>query len=118
MTSLSPAEPSPPSLRLARYSDLADIARCWYHAFFDDEIIGDMMHPNRKQYPEDVYWFLLRGIRERFWEWRHQFIVVTVKVGDKERIVGAADWRRVGEGGKKMEMFWCDPSKAVPLSFM
>lgn len=98
-----------PTLRLATFSDLPSIARCWYHAFFDDEIIGEMMHPHRKEYPEDVYYFLLRGIRERFWDWRHQFIVVTLQNDGEERVAGAADWRRVGEGGKSMELWWGDP---------
>lgn len=70
-----------------------------------------MMHPRRKEYPEDVYWFLLRGIVERYWDWRHQFIVVTVKEEGSwtEKIVGAADWRRIGEGGRRMELGWMDP---------
>ncbi|ORY09608.1 hypothetical protein BCR34DRAFT_625667 [Clohesyomyces aquaticus] len=95
---------SDPCLRLARFSDLQSIAQCWYEGFFDDEVIGQIMHPNRKEFPEDVYWWLLRGIRERFWDWRHQFVVVTVMEGGKERIVGAADWRRVGDGGKSLEL--------------
>jgi ribosomal protein S18 acetylase RimI-like enzyme len=101
-------------LRAARITDLASIARVWTSAFFDDEIIGQMMHPHRNKYPEDVYWFLLRGIRERFWDWRHQFIVVIVDEGSGEKIVGAADWRRLGKGGKKMELWRADPRK---LSF-
>ena len=43
-----------------------------------------MMHPYRKEHPEDVYWHLLRGIRERFWDWRHQFIYVSVEKDGKE----------------------------------
>jgi len=98
-------------LRKARLLDLPSIARVWHAAFFDDEIIGDVMHPHRQQYPEDVYWFLLRGIRERFWDWRHQFMVVTVILNDDrgERVVGAADWRRLGKGGEKMELASVDP---------
>jgi hypothetical protein len=111
MASADPSAAPAPTLRLAAFADLPAIARCWHAAFFDDEIIGEMMHPNRKEYPEDVYWFLLRGIVERFWDWRHQFIVVTVKEGWTEKIVGAANWRRVGNGGKKMELWWADPRK-------
>jgi hypothetical protein len=109
--------PSTPTLRPAQYSDIPQIARCWYHAFFNDEIIGDLMHPHRTQYPEDVYWFLLRGIRERFWDWRHRFIVVTVQDqdGGSERIVGAADWRRIGDGGKGMELWGWDPRESFIL---
>lgn len=98
------------SVRLATYSDLPAIARCWYHAFFDDEVIGEMMHPHRKEYPEDVYWFLLRGIRERYFDWRHQFVVVSVQSEGQERVIGAADWRRVGDGGRKLDLWWLDPS--------
>lgn len=98
-------------LRMANFSDVPLIARVWATAFFDDQVIGKLMHPHRDQYPEDVYWFLLRGIRERFWDWRHQFVVVTVQDGGKERVAGAADWRRVGKGGEKRELWTIDPRK-------
>jgi adenosine deaminase len=115
------AEPSVQSnslilqFREARFSDLSAIASVWTDAFFDDELIGDIMHPHRKQYPQDIYWFLLRGVRERFWDWRHQFVVVTVKDGNSERIVGAADWRRLGNGGKPRELPMVDPSEWNPM---
>lgn len=115
--------PSPPGrsgpqlqLRTAQLSDLPAIARAWQAAFFDDEIIGKLMHPHRNEHPEDVYWFLLRGLRERFWDWRHQFVVVTAQEGDgQERIAGAADWRRLGEGGKRRELARVDPRTYLVL---
>ncbi|KAI4690266.1 hypothetical protein J4E81_007418 [Alternaria sp. BMP 2799] len=96
-------------LRPARLSDLSAIATVWTAAFFDDEIIGELMHPHRDEYPDDVYWFLLRGIRERFWDWRHRFMVVT----DDGKVVGAADWRRLGRGGEKMELGRGDPRNLI-----
>ncbi|KAF2035231.1 acyl-CoA N-acyltransferase [Setomelanomma holmii] len=96
-------------LRAARLSDLSSIANVWAAAFFDDEIIGEIMHPHRREYPDDVYWFLLRGIRERFWDWRHQFIVVT----DGGKVIGAADWRRLGKGGERIELWRADPRKLI-----
>lgn len=99
-------------LRTAQLSDLPGIARVWHAAFFDDEIIGNLMHPHRQEHPEDVYWFLLRGLRERFWDWRHQFVVVTVQEDGQERIAGAADWRRLGEGGQRRELATADPRKS------
>lgn len=107
---------SPYTLRPATFTELPSVAHVWTSAFFDDEIIGQIMHPHRREYPDDVYYFLLRGIRERFWDWRHQFLVVTVnenedeKVGS-ERLVGAADWRRLGKGGEGRELNILDPSK-------
>lgn len=94
------------TLRPARITDLNAIARVWAAAFFDDEIIGHMMHPHRDKYPDDVYWFLLRGIRERFWDWKHQFVVVVV---EGERVIGAADWRRLGKGGEERGLGFVDP---------
>lgn len=109
----SPATPASPFqyvMRLAQLSDLTSIARVWHRAFFDDEIIGEIMHPHRKEHPEDVYWFLLRGIRERFWDWRHQFwVVVTNDENGSEKIAGAADWRRLGKGGAAMQLSTVDP---------
>ncbi|KAF2736127.1 hypothetical protein EJ04DRAFT_433613 [Polyplosphaeria fusca] len=103
-----------PVLRLASAADLPAIARCWYEGFFDDEVIGEIMHPRRSQFPEDVYWFLLRGIRERFWDYRHQFVVVVVREQDgQDRVVGAADWRRLGEGGQARELWAMDPRNLV-----
>lgn len=101
-------------LREARITDLSSIARVWTVAFFDDEIIGQIMHPYRNQFPEDVYWFLLRGIRERFCDWRHRFMVVTLtsNAGEKETVVGAADWRRLGSGGQKWELWRLDPRES------
>ncbi|KAH7072390.1 acyl-CoA N-acyltransferase [Paraphoma chrysanthemicola] len=96
-------------LRAARLSDLSSIAAVWAAAFFDDEIIGEIMHPHRNEHPDDVYWFLLRGIRERFWDWRHQFMVVT----DGGKVVGAADWRRLGKGGEARELWRADPRNLI-----
>lgn len=108
------AAPSQYRLREARFSDLNSIAHVWHKAFFDDEIIGDIMHPHRQEYPEDVYWFLLRGIRERFWNWRHRFlVVVTEDEHGIEQIVGAADWRRLGKGGAERELTRVDPRKPI-----
>ncbi|KAH7064014.1 acyl-CoA N-acyltransferase [Paraphoma chrysanthemicola] len=96
-------------LRPARLTDLSSIAAVWAAAFFDDEIIGEIMHPHRNEHPDDVYWFLLRGIRERFWDWRHQFMVIT----DGGKVVGAADWRRLGKGGETRELWRADPRNLI-----
>ncbi|KAF2744789.1 hypothetical protein M011DRAFT_528121 [Sporormia fimetaria CBS 119925] len=108
------ATPGRYNLRKARFTDLSSIARVWHRAFFDDEIIGDIMHPHREQYPEHVYWFHLRGIRERFWDWRHQFMVVVTTNGqNQEVVVGAADWRRLGEKGACRELSRLDPRNVI-----
>jgi hypothetical protein len=113
MTYAKDTMPRQYQLRPAHLSDLPSIAQVWTSAFFDDEIIGHIMHPHRDQYPGDVYWFLLRGIRERFWDWRHRFIVVTSNEGTGERVVGAADWRRLGKGGDKMKPMLLHPVNLI-----
>jgi hypothetical protein len=99
------------TVRLATVFDIRGIARCWYYAFFNDAVIGDMMHPHRKEHPEDVYDFLLRGVRERYFDWTHQFVVATVN----DRVIGAADWRRLGTGGENMQLRRVDPRTVQPV---
>ncbi|KAI8943865.1 hypothetical protein NX059_001837 [Plenodomus lindquistii] len=106
------------AIRPARIEDLDSVAEAWAAAFFDDEIIGVLMHPNREEFPKDVYWFLLRGIREHFWNWRHNLLVVTTFETDdkghiKEVIAGAADWRRLGDGGARRELWRVDPRNLI-----
>lgn len=101
----STGDTAPVKIRPATVFDIATIARCWYYAFFDDLVIGDIMHPNRKEHPEDVYYFLLRGVRESYFDWTHRFVVATVN----ERVVGAADWRRLGTDANSLQLRTLDP---------
>jgi hypothetical protein len=96
---------APVIIRAATVFDMTAIARCWYHAFFDDVVIGEMMHPHRREHPEDVYYFLLGGIRERYFDWKHRFIVATID----GRVVGAADWRRLGTDTHSLQLQTLDP---------
>ena len=96
---------APVTIRPATVFDITAIARCWYHAFFDDVVIGEIMHPYRQKHPEDVYYFLLRGVRERYFDWTHQFVVATVG----EHVVGAADWRRLGTDANSLQLWTLDP---------
>jgi len=100
----------PVTVRPATAFDITAIARCWYHAFFDDVVIGEIMHPYRQEHPEDVYYFLLRGTRERYFDWTHRFVVATVG----ERVVGAADWRRLGTDGNGLQLSTLDPRMLEP----
>ncbi|KAB5549455.1 acyl-CoA N-acyltransferase [Coniochaeta sp. 2T2.1] len=110
MSNLSNAEREAPVIvRLAKATDIPAIARCWYHAFFDDVVIGEIMHPFRKEYPDDVYYFLLRGIRERYFDWSHRFVVATVN----DRVVGAAEWRRLGSDTNALQLWRFDPRNII-----
>jgi hypothetical protein len=104
-SSSSTPNPGAVTLRIATLSDIPAIACCWYHAFFNDAVIGDMMHPFRKDYPEDVYYFLLRGVRERYFEWSHRFVVAIADGG----VVGAAEWTRLGSSDNALELWRYNP---------
>jgi hypothetical protein len=41
-------------IRLAKYAGLPAIGRVMGQAFFDDSLFGDIIHPHRTRYPEDV----------------------------------------------------------------
>jgi hypothetical protein len=57
------------SIRPARYGDLASIASVMGQAFFDDSLFGEIIHPHRTEYPEDVNLYWLRRAYVDFWNY-------------------------------------------------
>ncbi|KAJ4137167.1 hypothetical protein NW768_002748 [Fusarium equiseti] len=106
------------TLRDAHYSELPEVARVMSRAFWKDELFGDLIHPHREQYPEDVDLYWLRRARVVFWDYRWRLIVAVSKdQSGKESIVGIAQWERLGNGGKKLECSTLDPRNLLkPLS--
>ncbi|KAH7196381.1 acyl-CoA N-acyltransferase [Fusarium flagelliforme] len=106
------------TLRDAHYSELPEVARVMSRAFWKDELFGDLIHPHREQYPEDVDLYWLRRARVVFWDYRWRLIVaVSNDQSGKESIVGIAQWERLGDGGKKLECATLDPRNLLkPLS--
>ncbi|ORY59963.1 acyl-CoA N-acyltransferase [Pseudomassariella vexata] len=109
---------SAPKLRYASYSELPEIAHVMALAFFDDNLFGDIVHPHRNQFPNDVDLYWLRRARVNFWDYRWRWVVAVDRdKNGKEVIVGIAQWERLGDGGKKMECWWFDPRNLLkPLS--
>lgn len=69
-------------------------------AFFDDELFGDWIHPNRNQYPEDVHLYWLKRLRKGWDLPFNHFLVTTVQDPEEGEVVtGMAQWMRKGEGG-------------------
>lgn len=96
-------------LRNARYSELPEIARVMAHAFWDDNLFGDLIHPHRNEYPDDVDLYWLRRARVSFWNHRWQFIVAVDKdEAGHDIIVGIAQWARLGEGGRQPRGWYWD----------
>ncbi|KAF2689936.1 acyl-CoA N-acyltransferase [Lentithecium fluviatile CBS 122367] len=101
------------NIRFARYTDLPSIARVMGRAFFDDDLFGDIIHPYRKQYPEDVNLYWLRRAYVNFWNYRWRWLVAVTKdvSTGKEDVVGVAQWERLGAGGDKLECAVYDPRR-------
>jgi hypothetical protein len=99
------------SIRSARYGDLPSIARVMGQAFFDDSLFGDIIHPNRAKYPQDVNLYWLRRAYVDFWNYRWIWLVAVVQdvTSGEDIVVGVAQWERLGSGGNKMECAIYDP---------
>lgn len=97
-------------LRDARYSELPEIAHVMGRAFWDDNLFGEYIHPHRQQFPNDIDLYFLRRARVNFWDWRFKFLVAVAKNEDgREVIAGIAQWCRLGDGGKHLDLWRIDP---------
>jgi hypothetical protein len=106
------------TLRDANYSELPEVAHVMSKAFWNDNLFGDLIHPHREEYPDDADLYWLRRARVNFWDYRWRWIVAVAKDDSgKEVIAGIAQWERLGEGGKKLECSYLDPS-AWSLSYL
>lgn len=101
-------------LREASYAELPRIAHILAKAFWEDNLFGQLIHPHRNEYPDDVDLYWLRRARINFWDPRRRWLVATDKdKSSQEIIVGIAQWERLGDGGKKLERWTLDPRKYI-----
>lgn len=104
--------------RDAHYSELPAVARVMSLAFWDDHIFGARIHPHRDQFPldSDLYW--LRRARVNFWDYHYKFLVAVVpdeNGAGSDKVVGIAQWERLGEGAKALDCAWYDPRTSLLL---
>lgn len=105
-------------LRDARFSELPEIAHVMAQAFWNDNLFGDLIHPHRDQYPGDMDLYWLRRSRVNFWDWRWKWLVAVAKDDDgKEVIAGIAQWARLGDGGRNMDLWALDPRTFLHILF-
>jgi hypothetical protein len=70
-------------------------------ACLDDPLLGDFMHPQRKEYPSDfVAYFRKRFLRTLADASHHHLVTCEVDEG-REVITGYAEWHRRHDGDKK-----------------
>ncbi|WZH50284.1 N-acetyltransferase domain-containing protein [Fusarium acuminatum] len=105
-------------LRDARYSELPEIAHTMSEAFWKDNLFGELIHPHRNKYPNDVDLYWLRRARVNFWDYRCRWLIAVAKdESGQEAIAGVAQWARLGDGGQKLECRYLDPRNLLkPLS--
>ena len=82
-------------LRELRWQDLIPVSKLLAAAFEDEAAFGEMMHPYRKEYPDDMYLYFLRELRVDYYQGpAHRFLVTYKTEEGKERITGYAYWKR------------------------
>ncbi|KAL9593954.1 MAG: hypothetical protein Q9219_007292 [cf. Caloplaca sp. 3 TL-2023] len=100
-------------LRSAQHFDLPTIAGIYAAAFWDEEVMGQLMHPYRHKYPHDFLRFWLHRVSEWYWSYSHQILVSydIINPGDgggedEQRLTGVADWIRHGDGCEHVWGVW------------
>ncbi|KAK4504752.1 hypothetical protein PRZ48_002714 [Zasmidium cellare] len=83
--------------RPATYADLVPAAKCLARAFKDEPMHGDVLHPHRKEYPDDMYLFFLHNLRIQYVSGPdvHLHVSTTTDSTGKEVITGLSQWRRL-----------------------
>ncbi|KAH7202824.1 hypothetical protein BKA60DRAFT_600665 [Fusarium oxysporum] len=96
----------------------SQIAHIMSEAFWKDNLFGELIHPHRNEYPDDVHLYWLRRARVNFWDNRSRWLVaVATDESGQEVIVGIAQWARLGDGSQKLECWYLDPRNLLkPLS--
>jgi hypothetical protein len=107
-------------VRPTHYSELPLIAQLYTETFWNDGLVGTLVHPHREKYPQDMPLFWLREARVTFQDPRIHWIVAIQpdSSGGPDKIAGAALWECFGEGGKALKYWWFDPRKRAHLSFI
>jgi hypothetical protein len=101
-------------LRDARYSELPEIAHTMSEAFWKDNLFGELIHPHRNEYPNDVDLYWLRRARVNFWDYRCRWLIAVAKdESGQKAIAGVAQWARLGDGGQKLECRYLDPRECL-----
>ena len=91
------------TIRKARSSDIRDMAEIAAAAWADEELYGQLMHPHRKEYPEDYIKFFERRILKGWYKPNRHFIVGLDPESGK--VVAIAAWDRQVEQPENSS-FW------------
>jgi hypothetical protein len=101
------------TIRPATPADEPAMASLLAEAFFNESLFGQVMHPYRDQYPDDVKIFWSEYLRKQWKMPNERLLVATTTVDGEDKVAGAAVWRRDGddEGKRRVESEWVDVGK-------
>ncbi|KAG9245921.1 putative GNAT family acetyltransferase [Calycina marina] len=92
------------SIREATFRDMRAMAQVCAAAFQDEELFGLLMHPHRKEFPEDFVAYWQRRLLSHWFDPNRVFLVGLDKVSGK--IVGVAYWERQGDHAAVLDGSW------------
>lgn len=83
-------------IRPAQRADLTPAAKVCAKAFFDTELFGEVIHPYRHQYPDDMHLYWLKNFRSGLKRRDNHILVATVSEPEESQptVVGVAQWIR------------------------
>lgn len=98
-------------LRLALPTELPSMAAICARAFWDDDLFGRVIHPQRSTYPNDVQIFWHEWLRRDLASPSNKVLVAVDDEDQQEKIVGVAIWERQGddEGAQRASEDFIDP---------
>jgi len=81
---IGPATPRPCAMpiRPATKDEQTEMAKLAAQAFIDDELFADVIHPHRKQYPNDTYLYWLPRLRQGWADPSNHYLVSTIERGN------------------------------------
>lgn len=80
----------------------------------DDPLLGDLMHPWRKEYPDDFVAFFRKRFLKTLPMASHHHIITCEVNGGREVITGYAEWLRRHSGDKEQHADGTTPGEHSP----
>lgn len=81
------------AIRPATAADLVAASKVCARAFWDDNLFGDIIHPHRQMYPDDMHLYWLKRLRADLRDPDTHILVATAPDGGN--VVGLGQWIRM-----------------------
>lgn len=81
------------AIRPAQVSDLVAASKVCARAFWNDNLFGDLIHPHRQKYPDDMHLYWLKRLRAELKDPDTHILVAIAPDGGE--VVGLGQWIRM-----------------------